>query len=36
LQTALANFRKAAALDPDNITISNNIQLLADAAATRA
>ncbi len=33
LQAALINFRKAAALDPDNVTIANNIQLLADAAS---
>ncbi len=35
LQAALVNFRKAAALDPDNLTIANNIQLLSDAAASR-
>lgn len=33
LRTALTNFRQAAALEPDNIVIANNIQLLADAAA---
>ncbi|UJQ95324.1 tetratricopeptide repeat protein [Mariluticola halotolerans] len=36
LKTALINFRKAADLAPTNIIIANNIQLLADAAATRA
>ncbi len=36
LQVALANFRKAAAIDPSNVTIANNIQLLADAASERA
>lgn len=30
---ALANFRKAQAIDPDNIVVANNIQLLRDAAA---
>ena len=34
LRAALTNFRKAAALDPENMVISNNIQLLADAAAS--
>jgi len=36
LKAALVNFRKAADLAPTNIIIANNIQLLADAAATRA
>lgn len=36
LSAALVNFRKAAALAPQNIVIANNLQLLADAAATRA
>lgn len=35
LSAALISFRKAAALDPENIVIANNLQLLADAAATR-
>jgi Flp pilus assembly protein TadD len=34
LRAALTNFRKAAALEPDNMVITNNIQLLADAAAS--
>ncbi len=33
LRNALINFRKAAALDPDNVVVNNNLQLLADAAA---
>ena len=33
LSAALANFRKAKALDPDNPIISNNIKLLSNAAA---
>jgi Flp pilus assembly protein TadD len=32
-KAALTNFRKAEKLDPDSIVISNNLQLLADAAA---
>ncbi len=34
LRAALSNFRKAEALDPGNMIITNNIQLLADAAAS--
>jgi Flp pilus assembly protein TadD len=34
LKNALTNFRKAEQLDPDNLVVANNIQLLADAAAT--
>lgn len=30
---AMANFRKALAIDPENIVVANNIQLLRDAAA---
>jgi len=33
LKHALTYFHKAEALDPDNIVIANNIQLLTDAAA---
>jgi len=33
LSNALINFRKAAALDPGNVVVNNNLQLLADAAA---
>lgn len=33
LTVALANFRKAKALDPANVVVANNLQLLADAAA---
>lgn len=33
LKAAMTNFRKAEKLDPDNIVISNNMQILADAAA---
>lgn len=36
LSEALANFRKAQALDPDNLVVANNIQILRDAAASRA
>jgi Flp pilus assembly protein TadD len=32
-KSAHTNFRKAEKLDPDNLVISNNLQLLADAAA---
>jgi Flp pilus assembly protein TadD len=32
LTAALANFRKAQALDPDNVVVANNIQILANAA----
>lgn len=33
LRDALTNFRKAEKLDPGNIVVANNLQLLADAAA---
>ena len=36
LSEALANFRKAQAIDPENIVVANNIQILKDAAASRA
>ena len=36
LSEALANFRKAQALEPDNLVVANNIQILKDAAASRA
>lgn len=36
LPGALTNFRKAEKLDPENVVVANNIQLLADAAAGRA
>ena len=32
-KAALTNFRKAESLEPDSIVISNNLQILADAAA---
>lgn len=34
LKQALANFRKAERLDPHNMIVANNIQLLTDAAAS--
>ena len=34
LTAALTNFRKAEKLDPDNVVVANNIQILATAAAT--
>jgi Flp pilus assembly protein TadD len=34
LSAALTNFRKAQQLDPDNVVVANNIQILADAAAS--
>ena len=37
LTAALTNFRKAQKLDPDNVVVANNIQILANAAkASRA
>jgi Flp pilus assembly protein TadD len=33
LSLALENFRKAQAIEPDNMVIANNIQILRDAAA---
>lgn len=35
LSAALGNFRKARAIDPDNVVISNNIQIIANATANR-
>ncbi|MDC9822798.1 tetratricopeptide repeat protein [Devosia sp. ZB163] len=34
LSQALTNFQKAQALDPDNLVVANNIQILKDAAAS--
>lgn len=34
LHQALASFRRAQAIDPDNLVIANNIQIIANAAAT--
>lgn len=34
LRAALTNFRKAQDLDPDNLVIANNIQILANAASS--
>lgn len=36
VSAALTNFRKARAIDPDNIVVANNIQILQNAAASRA
>ena len=37
LTAALTNFKKARALDPENIVVANNIQILSNAtAAARA
>jgi len=36
LKTALKNFRKAQKLDPGNVTVFNNLQILANAADARA
>jgi len=36
LTAALTSFRKAAALDPKNIVVANNLQLLTNAAAAAA
>lgn len=33
LSGALANFRKAQAIDPENVVVANNIQILSSAAA---
>ena len=33
LKAALVNFRKASAIDPDNIVVANNVKLLSDAVA---
>jgi Flp pilus assembly protein TadD len=35
LTAALTSFRKARAIDPDNIVVANNLQILANAAAAR-
>ena len=34
VRAALTNFRKAQELDPDNVVVANNIQILANAVAT--
>ncbi|HEV7718090.1 MAG TPA: tetratricopeptide repeat protein [Arsenicitalea sp.] len=36
LPSALTNFRKAAKLDPNNIVVANNLQMMANATAARA
>lgn len=36
LSVALTNFRKAQAIEPDNMVVANNIQILKDAAASSA
>lgn len=36
LTVALTNFRKAKKIDPQNIVVANNLQILANAAAARA
>jgi Flp pilus assembly protein TadD len=36
LSAALTNFRKAKKLDPDNVVVANNLQIVANAAAGRA
>ncbi len=36
LTAALTNFRKAHKLDPDNVVIDNNLQILSDASGARA
>ncbi len=36
LSLALTNFRKAQAIEPDNMVVANNIQILRDAAASHA
>ena len=36
LSAALSNFRKAKSLDPGNVVVGNNLQILANAAAARA
>lgn len=36
LTAALANFRKASKLAPDNLVIANNLQILSNAASNRA
>lgn len=35
LTAALTNFRKARAIDPDNVVVANNLQILANAAGSR-
>ncbi|MGV8833128.1 MAG: tetratricopeptide repeat protein [Devosia sp.] len=34
VSAALASFRKASALDPNNVVIANNVQMLANSAAS--
>jgi len=34
MSAAMTNFRKAAALEPDNVVVANNIQIVANAAAS--
>jgi Flp pilus assembly protein TadD len=34
LTAALSNFRKASKLEPDNVVVANNLQILANAAAS--
>ena len=34
VSAALTNFRKAQQLDPDNVVVANNIQMLTNAVAT--
>jgi Flp pilus assembly protein TadD len=36
LSAAVTNFRKAKKLDPDNVVVANNLQIVANAAAERA
>ena len=36
LREALQSFRRAHAIDPDNIVVANNLQLLANVAASQA
>ncbi|HEX4296754.1 MAG TPA: hypothetical protein VHZ56_01905 [Devosia sp.] len=36
LTAALTNFRKARALDPNNVVVANNLQIIANIASSRA
>ena len=36
MPAAVTNFRKALKLDPNNVVVANNLQIIANAAATRA
>ena len=36
LREALQSFRRARAIDPDNVVVANNLQLLANVAASQA